>query len=350
MGQNREVSKQDKDMMIMIFVFIAFFILLLLPFIPGVVELRRPRDAGPLFIDMEYTKDPRYFGKSFRGIMKKLARSDMDVGISNVSLSRREVIQVAHTQRVNTGKQFNHLLCVVGDLVTAERVYFRKEIYVTGNATIGANNMVRAIASDGKVFLDSKTKVLRWIDAEESIEVRESCDLGINISCGGEVRIASDCKFKRLYGFPVITCATGDEDLRQYNEVERVFNSAQTLDEGFFTVSTGSKIEKDLIVKNSLRISKNSLIVGSLKTYGELMIEENVKVSGNVFSEGNVRIGQNTIVDGNIFSQGSVFIDKNSQIGNPGKWKSIIGKSGILLRRDVSVYGYILTEGLGRIL
>jgi predicted acyltransferase (DUF342 family) len=103
-------------------------------------------------------------------------------------------------------------------------------------------------------------------------------------------------------------------------------------------------------VKNNLRISKNSLIAGNIKTYGELMIEENVKVFGNVFSEGNIIIGQNTMIDGNIFSQGSVFIDRNSQIGNPGKRKSVIGKSGIILYRDVRVYGYILTEGSGIVL
>jgi predicted acyltransferase (DUF342 family) len=337
-------------MMIMIFVLIAFFMLLLLPFIPGIVELRRPRDAGPLFIDMEYTKDPRYFGKSFKGIMKKLARSDVGLGMSSVSLSRREVIQVSHTQRVNKGKQFNHVLCIIGDIVTAEKVCFRKEIYVTGKATIGAKNMVRAIASDGKVFLDRKTTVLRWIDAEESIEVREGCDLGINISCGGEVRIARDCKFKRLYGFPVVTCAVGDEGVWKYDDVERAFNSTRTIGEGVFRVSPGSRIEKDLIVKNNLRISKNSLVAGNIKTYGELMIEEDVKISGNVFSEGNIRIGQNTMVGGDIFSQGSVIIDRNSQIGNPGKWKSVIGKSAVMLGSDVRVYGYILTEGSGIIL
>jgi predicted acyltransferase (DUF342 family) len=334
-------------MMIMIFVFIAFFILLLLPFMPGIVELRRPRDAGPLFIDMEYTKDPRYFGKSFKGIMKKLARSDVGLGMSSVSLSRREVIQVAHTQRVNKGKQFNHIFCIVGDIATAEKVCFRKEIYVTGKASIGAKNMVRAIASDGKVFLDSKTTVIRWIDAEESIEIREGCDLGVNISCGGEVRIARDCKFKRLYGFPVVTCAAGDKGMRQYDDVERAFNSTRTIVEGVFGVPPGSRIAKDLIVKNNLRISKNSLIVGNIKTYGELMIEENVKVFGNIFSEGNTRIGQNTTVVGDIFSQGSVIIVRNSQIGNPGKCKSVIGKRAVMLGPDVRVYGYILTEGSG---
>ncbi len=334
----------------MVVVFIVFFILLLLPFIPGIIELHRPRDAGPLFIDMEYTKDPRYFGKSFKSVMKKLARSGIGVGMSNVSLSHREVIQVAQTQKVNTGEQFNHILCVIGDLVTAEKVCFRKEIYITGKATIGAENMVRAIASDGKVFLDSKTKVLRWIDAEDSIEVCEGCDLGINISSGGEVRIARDCKFKRLYGFPIVTCAGGNEGMRQYDEVGRTFNGTQTPGKGVFTVSPGSRIEKDLIVKNNLRISKNSLVTGNIKTYGELVVGENVKVFGNIFSEGNVKMGQNTMVDSNIFSQGSVFIDRNSQIGNPGKRKSVIGKRGVILCQDVRVYGYILTEGLGIVL
>lgn len=327
---------------------IIFLILLFIPFIPGVIELRRPRDAAPLFIDMEHTKDPRYFGKSFRSVMNKYVQSyPLRQGIRDIPLSQTEEVLISGSCSVPAGKQVNHILCIAGDLTSEGNVYFQKEIYATGDVVTGSSNVLKAIASDGRIRLDSHTRVLRWVDADQEIEVGEGSHLGISLSCGGELRIAQDCTFQRLFGFPILTGFTDHPDIHKDHAPEHEISGGQDSPRNISTIPRGSRIEKDLIVKNDLRIEDNCLISGNIKTYSGLVIGAHVTVNGNIFSEEDITIGEHAVIDGNIFSQGRVIIQGNAQIGKKGQMKSIIGKSGVDLGPNICVYGYIMTEAAG---
>lgn len=349
MGQNGAVPEQRaKYLMLVIAACVIFLILLFIPFIPGILELRRPRDAAPLFIDMEYTKDPRYFGKSFKSAIKKYVPSDsLQTGLRNIALSQKEEILVSSSRTVPAGEKVNYILCIAGDLISEEKAYFHKEIYATGNVVLGSNNVVKALASDGKILLHRHTTVLRWADAEEAVEVSEGCNLGISLSCAGEIRIAHGCTFQRLYGFPIITYSTDGEHEGKYPDLDSMASGRWNGEKDVSAVPQSARIVKDLIVKNNLRIAKNCIITGNIKSYRELVIEAGVTVNGNIFSEEDITIEEHAVVDGNIFCQGRVIIRGNAQIGRTGKMKSVIGKSSVILGRNVRVYGYIQTEGSG---
>ena len=327
---------------------VLWVILLLIPFLPGILELRRPRDAAPLFIDMEYTKDPGYFGKSFRGVIKKYLRSDLlHPELMSSALSRKEKILVSPSRTVPAGRNVNHILCIAGDLISEEKAYFRKEIYATGHVVLGPENVVQALAADGTVTLGMHTSVLRWADAGQAADIRAGCNLGVGLSCGGEIRIARGCSFQRLYGFPIITGSADSGSEREHYDLDSIATERRNSVQDVSVVPGGTKIEKDLIVKNNLRIAKNCIIAGNIKTYRGLVIEEGVTVKGNIFSEDDITIGEHAVIDGNVFCQGRVIIRGDAQIGQSGKLKSIIGKSSVILGRNVRVYGYILTEGSG---
>jgi len=78
-----------------------------------------------------------------------------------------------------------------------------------------------------------------------------------------------------------------------------------------------------------------------------LNIMENVTICGNVFADGDIRVGRGTIVLGNIFSQGSISLASGVKISRPNIIKSIIGKKEVTLEKDVIIYGYVSTEGVG---
>ena len=70
---------------------LGFLLLLALPFLPGIIELRKPQDDRALSINMDYSKDPRYFGNSFRGILTRaLGTKSLSEGMKQVSLSKEE--------------------------------------------------------------------------------------------------------------------------------------------------------------------------------------------------------------------------------------------------------------------
>ena len=71
--------------MLLVLCFVLLAILFVLPFIPAAREIRRKDDATPLFINMNYCKDPRYFAMSFRKLMLK-SIGNMSPGLHAVTL------------------------------------------------------------------------------------------------------------------------------------------------------------------------------------------------------------------------------------------------------------------------
>lgn len=355
-------------MITILFIFVVFFILLFLPFISGIIELLKPRDAAPLFINKNYTKDPRYFGKSFRYIIENaLGTGDLNSGVREVKLSKNEAIEIAPHKKVYAGEEGNNVFYIGGNFVSTEKARFNKEIYVKGDTAIGSENTLRAVACTGKVFISEKSNIIRWVDGEEGVDIGIKCNLGINISSGGMLRVSKHCSFKRLYGLPIITtydiplviynlpvileetdnkgeCSENPKEMEEISDISWVIGKKQSVIPPF------ARIERDFIVKKDLTIKENCILNGSIKTYGDLIIGKDVKVSGNAFSEGDIEIGEGTVVMGNIFSQGTVHIRERVKIGSAEKFKSVIGKKGIVLEQDVRIYGYVMTEGTGIIL
>ena len=96
-------------------------------------------------------------------------------------------------------------------------------------------------------------------------------------------------------------------------------------------------------------IARDCRLLGNIKTHGNLIIGKNVEVSGNIFADGDIEIGEGSVISGNIFSQGSVHVLAGVEIGVSGKYKSVIGKKGMALDQNVTIYGYVMTEGIGSI-
>ncbi|GAB4538452.1 MAG: hypothetical protein Fur0020_07360 [Thermodesulfovibrionia bacterium] len=330
--------------MAILLTFLIFLMLLLIPFIPALLELLKPTDASPLFIRMDYSKDARYFGNSFRNILKNAIITDMDIGMREVKLSKDEIVEIAQSKRIGKGERYEHILYILGSLITEEKARFDKEIYVKGDAVIGCENVLRAIACDGRLSISSGVTIIRWVDAEGGIEISDNCNLGISLSSSNGVKIGKDCRFKRLYGMPIMT----------YKDIERGYkvgldNTQCPIDEDHLIISPFTKIEKDLIVRKGLLIKKGCVLVGSIKTYGNLIIEGDTTVFGNIFSEADIEIGERTTVRGDVFSQGSVTVRQGVKIGDVGKVKSVIGKRRIMINDDVTIYGYVMTEGVGMV-
>lgn len=337
--------------MAILIIFIFFFILILIPFIPGIIELLRPKDSLPLHIPMDYSKDPRCFGKSFRNIIGNAITMDADPGIREVTLSKNEKVEViTEFKSISKGEEVNHILYTTGDLVSEDKVRFNKEVYVKGNAAIGSKNTLRAIACDGKLSLLNGVRIVKWADAQEKIEVHENCDLGISISSEDELRIGRGCKFKCLYGIPIITYGIDNNDSHSSFSKKDISGGAFIVNKECMTIPPFTKIESDLIIKKDLIIRMGCIVIGSVKTYGDLIIEKDTKIFGNLFSEKNIEIGENTVISGDIFSQNMITIKNNVTAGSAGKIKSVIGKTGIILNQNIKIYGYVATKKSGMVI
>ena len=349
--------------MILALCFILLIVLFILPFLPGLQEFYKEQDSSPLYIDMNYSKDPRYFAVSFRKkLTDSLAEYKTD-GIHKSEISKQETVQIMDIASLVDGTLLKNICYVRKDINTGNNVVFEKETYAHGNAKLGRNNILRGLACDGNLHALSGTKFIRWLDAQGYIRTDTGCDLGVSASCAGTLSMGSQCVFKRLYGFPIITC---DSKTIPPDSGEPALTEAAAIHEkGGLTVddlpeTIIEKIERNetyippysrkdctIITPHSLTIGEYTIVSGHIKTNGAFVSGHNVIITGNLFANGDIHLGRNTHITGTVFTQGHISLDEGVIIGSKGQIKSVIGKKGITMSSQVMIYGYVMTEGTG---
>jgi predicted acyltransferase (DUF342 family) len=335
-------------------IFVLFILFFFLPFLPGIIEIARKEDADPLYIAMDYIKDPRYFGKSFKLLLSRVTNGFTSApGISDILLSKKERLQTTGSMDVlNTGK-VDHLLCVQGDLNSHGNAQFHKEVFVTGNASMGPNNTIQVLAADGSITIAADLQLKRWLDADGDIDIGARCNLGISASSGKKLHLGQNCIFRRLYGVPI---TTGNGGKTSIDDFESLLPPMETLPPELsfvrikdHTIPSGTIMGKNVVFPQDVKIGHGSILRGNIKSYGKLVLEDNVIIDGNLFADGDIVIGSGAKISGNVFSQKSVHISNGTVISRPDTIKSVIGKKAVRIEENVTIYGYVTTEGQGMV-
>jgi predicted acyltransferase (DUF342 family) len=328
--------------------------LILLPFLPGLREIRKPKDDEPLRIDMNRTKDPRYFGRSFRALLKEAREGrEREYGIGPLTLSRLEEAETAPSLSVAAGAKVARLLIIDGNFTAGAGSSFEKEIYAGGKSVVGEKAAFRALAGDGEVTLGREVKVLRWVDALGDLDAGSGCDLGLSATGERGLTLGPGCRFRRLYGHPVRT-ATPDASQKSTLAAKgspgpELGDTAWIVDPTRMIIPRAADVSETLIVKTRLVVNARAVLRGDVKGYRDIALGEEVTVLGNIFAEGDIEVGPLARVVGNVFSQSRVRLGEGARIGGPGAEKSVVGKKGIALGRGVEVYGSLSTEGDGTV-
>ncbi|KPL17963.1 MAG: hypothetical protein AMJ92_10210 [candidate division Zixibacteria bacterium SM23_81] len=339
----------------------VFVLLIIIPFMPGFIEVTIPKDRYPLPVkNTRYAKDPRYLGKSARRILAEaLEGKILEDGQHAVLMSKEETLDVSDQMVVPINERVENVQYVRDDLQTEAGVRFNKEVFVGGKAHIGAKSRLRTLACDGAVTMGEETRVARWLDAEGEITVGDGCNLGVSAASPRGISLGDRVQFKRLFGNPVTTPDyIGRENTQPSTEPPRgakIPNKIRTIKDTLdlhrrnLTLAEGEELEANLVVKGDLTCDEGSRLRGSAKVYGSTVLKKNAMVMGDIFSEGPVTVGKGAVVLGNIFSQDAVKLLPGARLGREGALKSVIGKKEVHIAQNVSIHGYVLTEGRGRV-
>lgn len=338
--------------MIISIVFALFILLFFLPFLPGLVEIVRKEDADPLYIAMNYIKNPRYFGKSFKELLHQATDGFTSApGIRDIQLSKKESLETTGPIDVLNAEEIDHLLYIQGDLVSRDNAQFNKEVYVAGDASMGPNNIIQVLAVGGNATIGQDVQLKRWLDADGDIDIGVGCSLGISTSSGGKLHLGQNCIFRRLYGAPITTGDGGSTTIRDFESsiplMEHLPPELSFVRIKDRKLPPGTIMGKNIVFPQDVQIGYGSILRGNMKSYGKLVLEDNVIIDGNVLADGDIIIGRGVKISGNVFSQKNVYISGGTTISSPGTIKSVIGKKSVRIEESVTVYGYIATEGDG---
>ena len=263
-------------------IILIFSGMLFLPFWPGLRESLWPRDEYPLPVNIDYSKDPRHLGNSFRRILfEGLGSNTATPGIRTVRLSKDETVEVQSDCRIETGLTLPHILLVQGDLQTESRATFRKELYVAGSASIGRRCRLRSLACDAHAILGPEICVSRWIDANGDIRVGAGSRLGVSCSCAGQLVLDHGVEFQRLFSSRItspdyqvrhlpalpsdLAPRTAAAQIKTIDDVTNYRRKSSLL-------LSGTIIEQDLVVKGDLDLADRVSIHGDVRCDGRAII------------------------------------------------------------------------------
>lgn len=332
-----------------------------LPFAAGWRELRHPRDAKPLDIDLQFARDDRYFARSFQ---RRLAVAmAAQAGTEPVEGLRRpdRVLTMLGDFRVNWVGAPDAVVRVGGNLSAQADAVIPKEILVGGSVTLSERVRLRALKADGNVLLGAGTRVARWIDAGGAIEAGAGCDLGARATSASAIRLRSGCAF-RLLAAPEITVVSAGEvpaaaALRAVKPVpvaavvasvpHRVRADGVPLVDGDLNLPGDTQAVGDLVATGSVCIGSGAILHGSLHADGDVVLEPGAVVDGSVIARRVLRLSAGARVGAHAVAGQQAVLEPGAVVGTPGRTTSLLARSRIELSSRCVVYGRVVTSGEG---
>jgi hypothetical protein len=169
--------------------------LIVICFFWGIWEYKKPKDPGPLFIDLDRTIKKRLRTRESDTSMAPIwgtasnSRQAPMIGESNglpKNTSVNETIRVRGNVRIGKGEVIPFNMIIEGNLVSQEDVTFQGGIHVKGRATIGANNRLeKSIVCQKDLFLCQDVIVNNCIDCEGFVFIKNGVRVGVGIEGGG---------------------------------------------------------------------------------------------------------------------------------------------------------------------
>jgi len=169
--------------------------LIFLCFFWGIWEYKKPKDPGPLFIDLDRTIKKRLSARECGSSNAPVYENDSNsrqallIGESN-NLSKKpsvtETIRVRGDVRIAKGEIVPYNMIIEGNLVSQEDVIFQGGLHVKGRAIIGANNRLeKSIVCQKDLLLCKDVIVYNCIDCEGLVFIKNGVRVGIGIDGGG---------------------------------------------------------------------------------------------------------------------------------------------------------------------
>jgi hypothetical protein len=161
-------------------------------FIWGVWEYKKPKDSGPLFIDLDRNVEKTL--KEHGGIASRTLVNE-PYAHSRKALKMAEGIESIHPQEMHDtirvrgdivipkGELVPYNIVVEGNLTSKENVIFQGGLHVKGRAIIGAHNRLeKSIVCQKELVLLEDVAVYNCIDCDGLVFIKK----GVRVGVGGE--------------------------------------------------------------------------------------------------------------------------------------------------------------------
>jgi cytoskeletal protein CcmA (bactofilin family) len=339
-------------------------LMLMLPLVPALVELRRKSDALPLSVIQQNAGEIRHFANSFRTYIKGLepimqrcvASGTTDTGTlpdgeEYVVLGRaEEPLMLALQQR----DAVRPVVIASGvDLSVPAEGTFSKDIYTGGQFQGGEKNSYRAILGEQDVRLGVASRVLRWVHAVREFTAGLGCALYGRVSSDSLIRLNAHCSFLRLNA-PRIEIGqvenNGDAEAPSSSVPAEpgLGTSQRFLHDGDFEVSAHQVINRNLVIRGKLRIRTGARICGSVKSEKDMVLEDGVSVEGSLICASKMRIGPRCAIHGPVIAERELAMATGVRCGTL-EHPTTVSAPRIEVEQGVVVFGTLWARERGQV-
>jgi predicted acyltransferase (DUF342 family) len=315
-----------------------FALVLFLPAIPSVFEVRKPKDDGRLHIMEQYVRDPRFFGRSFRHKLAPFVAEARGNSYGRAELQMRTDEEVRWSPDLAIPALERLRGIGVGERVTVGHGAGIRDAYALENLEVEHDVVARTLTSDATMHIGSTVQILRWIDADGDIEVDSDTDLGLSASGGKRVTLGERVRFERVWGAPVASHTSHREAFVLHTDKTTVVDAK----------SLGEK--QSLVVYGPVLVKTGTTIPAHLKVHGPIAIEPGVHIGGNVLARGDVTLAEEVTIAGHIFGEGDIRLGPRSRVSREGVAKTVYATGAVLIANDVEVFGWVVSENGGHTL
>ncbi len=164
-------------------------------FVWGIWEYKKPKDQGPLFIDLDRTIRKRL--KTRESSTRKTSASEQaaysrerlatsDLIEKSRSANANETIRIRGDVKITKGEVIPYNMIVEGNMVSQEDVTFLGGLHVKGRSVIGARNQLKkSIICQKDLLICEDVIVYNCIDCEGFVFIKNGVRVGVGVEGGG---------------------------------------------------------------------------------------------------------------------------------------------------------------------
>lgn len=353
-------------MMVVSVFFIFLLVWLCLPFVPGIIEIRKKADASPLTVVQEYDVDVHYFANTFRKYINKHF-SDLlsDNTTSKATQGKLEddtkYFVVNYNNTIPLDEEEKNAMTTYSMFVSTDSLKlpgamsYLTELYACDSIHGGEEDIYRALLAEKNIEIAKGSLLLRWMHAGHSINVKPGSVLHGRVSADNTINLTKDCHFERLYS-PTILFGNSipkHQDLTDLNKLspEDISYEVDTrgerwLIENDVSIPDNSLIDCNLVVVGKLKIGKGCRITGSVKSRHDLYLDEGSEILGSLVSNENIHCAQHCRIAGPVISEKTIYLDTNLVIGSEDK-PTTISAEEIQVKTNTVAYGSVWARQKG---
>lgn len=346
--------------------FLLLLVLLILPFTPGILEIRRKRDAQPLRVVRNYDVDIHHFANRFRQyIDTHFAQELADMHSPEVKEGGLEdgsrycllgsQAAVSFEERERHAQVSNKMYIAAQDLALPGAMTYLNELYAKGAIAGADEDIYRALLAGSDIELGRDSMLLRWMHAAGEIRVAPGCVLYGRVSAARRIVFTAPAKFRRLnaetiqFGenTPLLPAAPPRQAITHEDlNVEAEVAAGRWLIEDDLILADNSVIHADLVVVGALTLGKNCEIHGAIKSHRSLHIQAGCVLHGSVVCIQDIRIESHTTLKGPLVSEARIDIAGNCEIGSRAHPTTITADE-IHIRTDCLTHGTVWARSGG---